>query len=159
MIQNKIRTKHNYYKLISAITILIIIIDQITKFFAKAITNTVILIPKVLEFTFVKNTGVAFGLFKGMQWIMIVLVILIILIIIYFIKDVKNKSLAISLSLILGGAIGNLIDRIVYSNVIDFIKISIWPVFNIADACITVGAILLIIYFIKKDNKNNKFKK
>jgi len=146
----------NYYKLIFSITLFIILIDQLTKFLIRStlsINQTKTLIPKVLELTFIKNTGIAFGLLKNLQPIMITITILIIAIIIYYLKDIKDRNLAITISLILGGAFGNLVDRIFYGAITDFIKISIWPVFNVADACISVGAILLIIYFLKKDSK------
>jgi len=142
-----------YYKLIFSITIFIILLDQLTKFLIRtsfALHESETLIPKVLELTHIQNTGIAFGLFKNMQPIMIIINVLIICVIIYYLKDIKNRKLAISISLILGGAFGNLIDRIFLGTITDFIKISIWPVFNIADSAITIGAILLAIYFIKK---------
>jgi len=89
---------------------------------------------------------------KNLQWVMIIVNVLIICVIIFYLRYVRQKKVALSLGMILGGAFGNLIDRVVYGTITDFIKVSIWPVFNIADACITIGAIMLAIYFLKKDN-------
>lgn len=98
-----------------------------------------------------KNTGVVFGLFKGYNLLFIFLTIIVIVFISYYLqkKDIKKYE-TIFLSLVLGGAIGNLIDRIIYRAVIDFIDIKIWPTFNIADACVTIGVAGLIIYYLKK---------
>ncbi len=148
-------TNFSYYLIVLYTSLAVFIIDFLTKLFAKinlTVGQVKTIIPKVLEFVYVENTGVAFGLFKDVQWLMIILSVLIICVIIYLIKDVRDKRLLISAGLILGGAIGNLFDRIMNGAIVDFIKISIWPVFNIADSAITVGAILLVIYFMKKDD-------
>jgi len=82
------------------------------------------------------------------RWILILITIVIIGIILYYYKDLPKKYLPIiSTSLILGGAIGNLIDRFLFGFVIDFIDFRIWPAFNIADSAVTIGVIGLIIYF------------
>lgn len=99
--------------------------------------------------TLVYNTGIAFGLFKdqGVVFIIIPAIAIILLIFnIYYYRQ-NNQALSrgyiIAFSLILGGAIGNLIDRTFYGYVIDFIDLRIWPVFNIADSAITVGAVII----------------
>ncbi len=123
--------------------ILLIIIDFLSKLY---FINKNIYIFKYFSLTYLKNTGVAFGLFKGNNFIFIILSLIIIFIIIYFYKD---KSLRLGLDLILAGAIGNLISRIIYGYVIDFIDFKIWPVFNLADIFIVIGVFYLIIKLCK----------
>ena len=145
----------NHLKLILSIVLSIILLDQLTKFLVRSslgLGQSKTLIPKVLELAYVQNTGIAFGMLKNLQWVMIIVNVLIICVIIFYLRYVRQKKVALSLGMILGGAFGNLIDRVVYGTITDFIKVSIWPVFNIADACITIGAIMLAIYFLKKDN-------
>lgn len=93
------------------------------------------------------NTGVAFGMLQGMNPIFIGLAFVVALGIIYYYAKVEKQDWLIRLALMLelGGAVGNLIDRIRFGHVIDFISIGNFPVWNIADACITVGVVILLI--------------
>ena len=127
-------------------------IDRITKIFFSglmAVNESVVVIKHVLHFSLVHNTGIAFGLFKdsGLIFILIPLILTGLLVYnIYYFRHTENLSrmYIIAFSLILGGAIGNLYDRIVFGYVIDFIDFRIWPVFNIADSAITIGAALML---------------
>ena len=107
-------------------------------------------IPKIFHFTLVHNTGIAFGLFKNMGIVFIIVSVIAILFFSWFLysrrqeKDFSTFSI-LAFSLIIGGAFGNLIDRLQFGFVIDFIDFRIWPVFNIADSAITIGALILII--------------
>ena len=123
------------------LSLIIILLDQSTKYLFKG--KIIILIPKILDINYTTNTGAAFGILKNYN----LLLILISIIVIYLcFKWLKNKSIHyLPLSFIIGGAIGNLIDRLTLGFVRDFIDFKIWPVFNLADTFITV-AILLIIY-------------
>ena len=103
----------------------------------------------VLHMTLVHNTGIAFGMFKnqGIVFVIIPMIAAILLIfnIFYYRYNQRlSRVYIVSFSLILGGTIGNLIDRIYFGYVIDFIDFRIWPVFNIADSAITIGAITLL---------------
>jgi len=93
------------------------------------------------------NTGVAFGMLQGMNPVFIGLAFVVSLGIIYYYPKIEKRDWLIRLALMmeLGGAVGNLIDRIRYGHVIDFISIGNFPVWNIADACITVGVFILLI--------------
>ncbi len=132
---------------------LIIITDRLTKiYFSKVLSlgESLPLIRNVLHMTLVHNTGIAFGLFrdKGVVFIIIPIIAAILLIFnIYYYKNHKilSRTYIVAFSLILGGAIGNLIDRIFFGYVIDFIDLRIWPVFNIADSAITIGALVILI--------------
>lgn len=147
--------------------LLLAVADQVIKYFISVDLKpigSVTVIDNILDFTYVENRGVAFGMFSGMRWIFIVLTAaLIVAIIIYmFVKKPKSKLFYVCVSLIVGGGIGNLIDRIFYGYVIDYISLSFFdPVCNFADYCITVGTILLVIYvlFFTKDlNEQKKVK-
>ena len=151
-----------------AIGVALAAIDQIIKFFVNANlkeVGSVSVIDNLLSFTYVENNGVAFGSFAGNRQIFVVLTTaLIAAILIYmFKKKPQSKLFYASVALIVGGGIGNFIDRVLYGYVIDYISLSFFPpVCNFADYCITVGTVLLLIYVLfftstgKKDLKNDK---
>lgn len=151
-----------------AIGVALAAIDQVIKFFVNANLKeigSVSVIDNLLSFTYVENNGVAFGSFAGNRWIFVVLTTaLIAAIVIYmFKKKPQSKLFYASVALIIGGGIGNFIDRVLYGYVIDYISLSFFPpVCNFADYCITVGTVLLMIYVLfftstgKKDLKNDK---
>jgi len=123
--------------------------DQLTKVLitqALSLHQSVPLIKGVLHLTLVRNRGAAFGIFKDQAPLFILTSLIAIILISVQLKKDKLKIFSIytlSLSLILAGALGNLADRLLFGYVIDFIDFRIWPVFNIADSAITIGAILL----------------
>ncbi len=134
------------------ITFLIVLIDRITKmFFSDLLSHgeSLPIIRNVLHMTLVHNTGIAFGFFKDYGAVFIVIPIIAIILLVFNIyyyrqnNEALSRTYIIAFSLILGGAIGNLIDRIKYGHVIDFIDFRIWPVFNIADSAITIGAVIV----------------
>ncbi len=128
------------------LAIVILSLDQLTKFI---VTKTLLLhesvpvIRNVVHLTLVHNRGAAFGMFKGQIFLFIFTSIVAIVLIYRNLKNARCNLYGISLGLILAGAIGNLIDRIFFGYVIDFLDFRIWPVFNVADSAITIGAILL----------------
>jgi signal peptidase II len=103
--------------------------------------------PGLFHLTLVLNEGTAFGLIKGCSaFFAAVSSIVIVFIIAYVLKNrPKDASLSVWLGLILGGAVGNLYDRAIAGSIIDFLDFRIFPVFNIADSAITVGAVMLIL--------------
>jgi signal peptidase II len=143
---------NNYWKL-AAIAGVIILLDQYTKSLVMQnipLGEMIYPIP-VFEsfFRFIHwyNTGVAFGMFQGMNDVFKVLAIIVALIIIYYYPRVPDREwpLKIAMCMQLAGAVGNLIDRIVVGYVVDFISVGNFPVFNIADSSITVGVAVLIV--------------
>lgn len=120
------------------ISILIVFLDQLSKFIFSNKSFGVI--------NYTTNTGMVFGLFKGYNFLFIVITVLFILFLIYLIF----KEDKLGYYLILGGATGNLIDRIVFGFVRDFIDLKMWPVFNLADSFIIIG-VLLVIWEMRKD--------
>ena len=145
---------------------IILTVCVISDFFSKMLAyhmfrlEEIPVIKDVLYFTYVENRGAAFGILQNHRWIFITVTILAMIAIIVYIawKEPKNKILLVSLALILGGGIGNLIDRISLSYVIDFIDVRLihFPVFNIADICVVCGCILLCIYILFFDGKNGE---
>lgn len=138
-----------------SIALLIVILDQLTKFLIKQnfqLNQSIPIIKNVLHLTYTTNTGSAFGLFKGFNIFFILFSLIVIIVIFYFIKDIKENErlMQFAVGLLLGGTIGNLIDRIYYGSVIDFIDFRIWPIFNVADSAVTISVILLIILLWKK---------
>lgn len=132
----------------------LIAVDRITKYLAYsrlASKGSVILIDKVLRLTYVENTGAAWGILSGKQYIFYILttILVLALIIIYAAtpSDKKYRFFKITLVVLFAGAIGNFIDRLLYGYVKDFIDFCLinFPVFNVADICITVSMILLIL--------------
>jgi len=136
------------------LSIIVTLIDQITKQIIDS--NSKILVNKDLLFfkiDYVKNYGAAFNLFNGNRFFLSFISLIIALILIYFIlykKNLNNIEL-LSYSFILGGTIGNGIDRITKGYVIDFINLNFidFPIFNVADISINIGLILIIYCFIK----------
>jgi signal peptidase II len=125
----------------------VVILDQFTKYLAikfLQLNTPVSLINHFLNLTLVRNRGAAFGLLQNQLLLFVLVSCFTVGLIIYNLRS-KNNSLIlkISLSLILGGAIGNLIDRIRFGFVVDFLDLRVWPVFNFADAMITIAAVAL----------------
>ena len=122
--------------LVFSTALLIVILDQFTKFLVKQnfqLNQSIPIIKNILHLTYITNTGSAFGLFKGLNWFFVFFSVIVIIAIFYYLERiVKNeKLLQFAVGLLLGGTIGNLIDRVAYGAVIDFIDFRIWPVFNI----------------------------
>ena len=137
----------------SIVAILLIAIDQATKYWAAAalVQGPIPLIPEVLELRYTENRGVAFSMLSDQPWIFVpvsLLMTLVMLVILLRSPMRKNKVFATSLIMVLAGAVGNLIDRILLGYVIDFIYVRLidFPVFNFADCCVVIGAILLFLF-------------
>ena len=133
------------------IATLVFVLDRVTKI--AVVSNmsygqSIKILPDIFHFTFVLNNGTAFGLFKGANAALAALSILAIALIIFYVLKTRMMSLAnsLALGLILGGAVGNLFDRMKFGRVIDFIDFRVWPVFNIADSAITTGVLILILF-------------
>ncbi len=151
-----------YIKIISLI-IFLIVFDQLTKFLVTLNFNVgegFVIINNFLKFMYIKNTGAAFGMFSGNTFMLILIAIVLIW---YLIKEIKtnlnNKLSIISFSLVLGGALGNLIDRVFRGYVVDYISFTLFnsemAIFNMADIYITFG-VLLLLYIVIRDGRNEK---
>lgn len=131
---------------------IVVALDQYTKHLVTANFlpgESRIVIPHFLKWTYEQNEHGAFGLFGSSPVLLILMALIVLLIFWYSFREQARASLLVRIAfgMILGGAIGNIVDRLHYRYVVDFIDFyRIWPnIFNLADACITVGVILLIL--------------
>jgi signal peptidase II len=123
--------------------------------------ESAIVVPHLLWWTYVQNTHGAFGMFGSQPWLLIGLAILVLALFAYAFRDAVRESLTVRIAFgaIAGGAIGNIVDRLQHQYVVDFVDFkTIWPnVFNVADSCITVGVIVLILASLRVDKKRTVF--
>ncbi|KAF0133865.1 MAG: lipoprotein signal peptidase [Candidatus Saganbacteria bacterium] len=141
---------------------LIFILDQLTKYVIvkNFLPNqSMPIIRNILHLTYVQNRGAAFGIFNSQRSFLLVVGVLLIGVLFYFHLRVKRINFAqVPLGLVLGGAAGNILDRLVRHYVVDFIDFRVWPVFNIADIMINVGVFLIILMmFFKKEDISSPF--
>jgi len=142
-----------------SVAVLVLIADRVSKLIVSHILvqgQSLKIFPNIFHLTLVLNKGAAFGFFKDQRAFFIAVAMLAVtVIIIYIFKgDGRGRYMFLPLGLIMGGAIGNLIDRVRFGCVIDFLDFRIWPVFNIADSCITIGmAILAMDLLLSKNAK------
>jgi signal peptidase II len=143
---------------------LVVLIDQTTKL---AIVRNLAELDRVpvwgniLRITHIRNSGAVFGIMKGAgaYFTFFSIVAAGVLIVVLFFSQKASAAVKVALGLVLGGAIGNLIDRLRYKEVVDFIDIGInetirWPCFNVADLAITVGVVLLVLKSIRSPEKH-----
>lgn len=166
IIKDKIKENKKLINL-CIIIIIAVCIDQIVKFviIKNLYNSSITILNGILNFTYVENTGGAYGIGNGNIMMFIIINIIIIALIIKFVisnkKEIYNRTL-VSLGLIIAGGIGNLIDRIFRGFVVDYIDFSPlvkFPVFNIADICVVLGILIIIISILgRKDERiqNNK---
>lgn len=139
----------------AVVFLLSVLFDQITKLWASNVLkdgSSIEIINEFLRFSYVENRGAAFGILQNQKWFFIVVTIVMLAILSYMFFKTKNISFLsrFSIVLIVGGAIGNFIDRLKFGYVIDFIDVRFgnvydFPVFNIADVCVVIGTFLMII--------------
>lgn len=141
----------------------IVVLDQVTKYLAKTYLKSmgsVPLIQNVFHFTYVENRGAAFGILQNQRWFFIALTVVVSVVIAYYLFARKQESVVftIALSMILGGAIGNLIDRLRLGYVVDMLHFILidYPVFNVADSCVVIGTILLAYHVLFIANKKER---
>ena len=137
------------------LTIIFLVIDIISKLVVgnlMKVNTSVMVIKNFFYITYVRNTGAAWSIFAGETLGLIIISLLIIVFLLYYILKNKPKFMIekMGYAMILGGAFGNLVDRVVYGYVIDFLDFNIfgynYPIFNLADSFIFVGVLLLIIF-------------
>jgi signal peptidase II len=139
------------------IVFIVAIVDQAVKAIVVRrlyLGESITVLPGFLTITRIHNSGIAFGLFPGMPDLFMVVTLISMLAVLYFYLTVTPRGVALTVgcALIMGGALGNLIDRFRMGYVVDYIYFSFWPAFNVADSSVTIGVALLIIsfFFIEK---------
>lgn len=138
--------------LLTSIPLGILLVDQSSKFWIKGFLSLGESFPEgwPVRFTYVQNTGIAFGIKANQFFLVFVTSAVVVALLVFFLRyqKLQPQLVRIALSSILGGAVGNLIDRVNQGYVVDFIDLQVWPVFNIADSSIVVGVGLLIFFFL-----------
>ena len=152
-----------------ALIVLSVMLDQVSKLIVVAnmeLGQSIDIIPGVFRFTYIHNYGAAFGSMADSRWIFMILssVAIIAILVYIFWKKPQSKLLRAALILVAGGGIGNMIDRIWLGYVIDFLDFCAFPnlwmwIFNVADACVCIGAGLLALWMILDIIKDEKAKK
>ena len=132
------------------VVLLTLIIDQSSKAIIKymlAEGQSIPILPFVFHLTYIRNPGAAFGLFADQTIFFIIATLFVITLVMVVARRIPESRwlLKLSLGLILGGAVGNLLDRLRYGLVVDFLDFRVWPVFNLADSAIVLGACLLVL--------------
>ncbi|MFQ5866401.1 MAG: signal peptidase II [bacterium] len=143
------------------IALILLSLDQLSKYLIRqkmSLTESIPVIQSVFHITYVENTGIAFGLFPQGHSLFIIISLIVILFIVFFErkKALKSPRERFCLGLVLGGALGNLIDRLRFGFVIDFLDFRIWPVFNLADSGVCIGGILMVFFLLKKRPSKEK---
>ena len=139
------------------------VIDQLIKLYINSnfeLNEVRKFIPHVLSITHIRNTGAAWSMMAGKTWFLIALPCVVIAAAVWFMYRNRHgsKLCLLSLGLILGGGIGNLIDRIRMHEVIDYLKCELFsfPIFNFADICVVIGAVLFCVYMFFFDESDKK---
>lgn len=149
-------------KIIYTIGSSIFLLDQLIKLIViknMELLEEIKIIRNFFSLYYVKNTGAAFSIFGNKTFFLILVSIISLLFLKYYIKkiDKVNTLSIISLGMVIGGILGNLFDRLIYKAVIDYLAFDIFtyafPVFNLADICITIGTLLTIISILLEDKK------
>lgn len=147
--------------IIIIISIILLCIDQISKLLVVNLltkTNSITIIKNFFYLTYINNDGAAFSILVGKRIFLILIAVLVIVMLIRYIKknNIQNKLELVSISLIIGGSLGNLMDRLVRGYVIDFLDFKLFnynfPIFNLADTFIVIGVFLLLLKEIRKEN-------
>jgi len=156
---------------VAVFAVLLVILDQLSKWLAVVYLSegaSRVFIPYIIEFTYHENRGAAWGMFSNHRWVfMLTSTVAIVFIIAFLAKNIKkvHPVLTVSLTMILAGGIGNMIDRLFIGYVVDFINFLFidFPVFNVADICVTVGAGMMLVWLLFfdlpaaiKEDKENK---
>lgn len=139
------------------ISIIVVVLDQVTKLavrysFEYGVPHNII--GDWVRLTYIENPGMAFGIQVGGQPFFTVFAVIATVIIFVYILKARDEKMSVrsALGMILGGAIGNLIDRFLYGKVVDFVDIGFgtirWPIFNVADSAVTVGMMILIVFVV-----------
>lgn len=146
----------------TAIPVVVVVLDQLTKAWVRStmtLNETIPVVGDVVRLTYIHNEGAAFGLSVGphSSQVFLVLAAVASVLVLYLLLSAprEERMQRVALALILGGALGNIIDRVRWSMVVDFIQVGVaghfWPIFNVADSAVTVGAVLLAWTYLFKD--------
>ncbi len=139
--------------LVISIALVVALMDQLTKWIivrSMYLHESIQVIAGIFSITRIHNTGIAFGLFPGIPDVFTVITLMSMLIVVYFYLTIEPRTILLTAgcAAILGGALGNLLDRFRLGYVVDFIHFSFWPAFNVADSAVSIGVALLLLNFL-----------
>jgi signal peptidase II len=148
----------------AAIVVAVVLVDQLTK--AWAVENLAdgprSVIGDAVELRLARNTGSAFSLFGSFTPLLAIVAAVVAVLLVRAVRRARDSLLVVSLALVLGGALGNLVDRVfrapgfLRGGVVDFVGVSEFPTFNVADSAITVGGILLVVWALRADARERR---
>jgi len=140
------------YVLVGGIGAGVVVVDQLTKWWAvDRLKEGPITIIGPIRFALAHNTGAAFGLGRGLLPVVVLAALALVVVVVTVGRSIDRTLVAVALGLVLGGAVGNLVDRLFRSPglfrgaVVDFVDLRWWPVFNVADAALTIGCVVLVL--------------
>ena len=143
------------------LALLVVLVDQATKYFVVqhfAVGESVPVLENIFHWTFILNRGAAFGMLEGSRWLFVVIALAVIGGVLFLRKEIEQSGVlaCMGAALFTGGAVGNLIDRMLHGVVIDFFDFRIWPIFNVADIAICTGVGLIIWSILKTELLESK---
>ena len=133
------------------VALIVVVIDQVTKYMivkTMELSETIPLIEGVFHITSHRNRGAAFGILQDARWFFIVITVIVVAAIVWYMPRIRGQKVSLwGFTLILGGAVGNFIDRLLKGEVVDFLDFRLihFPIFNVADSCIVIGVGLLLL--------------
>lgn len=145
------------------LAIVAVVVDQVTKWLVAtrmALHSEIEIIPGFFSLQYVHNTGAAFGMLRNGRWFFVAVAALAVAGILYYLRQPESRHplLRVALGLVMGGAVGNMIDRIATGRVVDFLlfywRDYYFPNFNVADICVTVGVGLLFVHLMLVERKS-----
>lgn len=150
--------------LLIGVTLLTVVADQASKAYVVAHLGLyeswmpLAFLEPVFRFTLVHNTGAAFGLFPQGGSMFLIIAVVISVVIVYYYRQVPSGAwlARLALGLQLGGALGNVVDRVRLGYVVDFLHVEYWPVFNVADSCIVIGVTLLALLMLIQEHQESQ---
>jgi signal peptidase II len=154
---------HGRPLLATTIVVGVVVLDQLSKAWAvRALADEPITVVGDVGFRLARNTGSAFSLFRGFTPLLALLAVAVAVFLVRAVRRADDRLLVVSLSLILGGALGNLVDRMfrapgfLRGGVVDFVGVGSFPTFNVADSAVTIGAVTLAIWAIRADVRERR---
>jgi signal peptidase II len=142
------------------ISVSIIVVERVVKFYITENLQRGQYVPVIgnaLMITRSENIGAGFGILRGQNWLFVSAAVIVLLLIIYFYNTIiYDRLLVFATAFILGGAVGNMMDRLFFGRVIDYITMYFWPTFNLSDVALVIGVFLLLVYMYRWQKEPSK---
>ncbi len=143
------------------LAVVVVILDQWSKYYVQSqmsLGMSIPVIPEIFHLTYILNPGAAFGILENQRFFFVIIAVAMIATVVYLYPRLPSKPLLLRLGigLMVGGAVGNVIDRIKTGYVVDFFDFRIWPIFNIADIAIVVGVSCIVYTLVFTEEKKDE---